>query len=174
MASLAEPRRPRPSRPARPEASEVALRAVLIGSVANLCVVAALGTLGRREGRSALAPINATSHVLHGDRAGRVDRLDASHTGVGALVNHGAAIFWALPFTWWLAQGRDRPAAQIAAGAAATAAVAGAVDYGLIPRRLTPGWELVLPPRGVVATFGALALGLAVGAVATRGLGRRN
>jgi hypothetical protein len=34
------------------------------------------------------------------------------------------------------------------------------------PQRLTPGWELVLSERSMVATFGAMALGLAAGALA--------
>jgi hypothetical protein len=58
-------------------------------------------------------------------------------------------------------------------GAAGTAAIAGAVDYGLVPRRLSPGWEHALPPRGVAAGFAALGLGLALGALVTRGPGGR-
>lgn len=157
----------------RPKVAPIALRAAAIGTIASLSVFGALGVLARREGRSAVAPINATSHVFHGARAGRVDETDISHTGVGSVINHGAAVFWALPFTWWLSQRRNRPASHIALGAAATATLAGAVDYGLVPRRLSPGWEHALPPRGVATTFGFLALGLALGALATRDLDRR-
>src|SRR6056297_1391261 len=92
------------------DAPEIALRAVSIGTVASLCVFGALGLLGRREARSAVAPINATSHVLYGADAGEVDDIDISHTGVGSVINHGASIFWALPFTWWLSQTRNRSA----------------------------------------------------------------
>ncbi len=48
------------------------------------------------------------------------------------------------------------------------AALAAAVDYGLTPRRLTPGWELVLSRRSMVATYAAMALGLAAGAMLAR------
>lgn len=152
----------------RPGAWAIARRAAVIGTVANLGAVVALGLLARQTGRSAAAPINATSHVIHGDKAGTVDHFDASHTLPGAMINHSAAIFWALPFTWWLSRRQYRSAGQIALGAAATSGAAGVIDYGLMPRRLTPGWEHALPAPAVVATLGALALGLAVGALVTR------
>jgi hypothetical protein len=49
------------------------------------------------------------------------------------------------------------------------AAIAAAVDYGLVPKRLTPGWESVLSKRSILATYGVLALGLAAGAMLTQG-----
>lgn len=155
------------------DVASIALRAAVVGTVASLCVFGALGALSWREGRSAAAPLNATSHVLHGASAGKVERIDLSHTGVGSVVNLGASIFWALPFTWWLSRRSSRPASQIALGAATTATVAGAVDYGLVPRRLSPGWEHALPPRAVATTFGCMAVGLAIGALVTGDLGRR-
>jgi hypothetical protein len=48
------------------------------------------------------------------------------------------------------------------------AAIAAAVDYGLVPKRLTPGWESVLTKRSILATYGLLALGLAAGAMITQ------
>jgi hypothetical protein len=47
-------------------------------------------------------------------------------------------------------------------------AIAAVVDYGVAPKRLTPGWELVLNKRSIVAAYGALALGLAAGALLTQ------
>ncbi len=52
--------------------------------------------------------------------------------------------------------------------ASVISAVAAAVDYGLVSKRYTPGWEDVLPKKSIVATYGALALGLAAGALLTR------
>ena len=151
-----------------PGALSIASRAALIGTVASVGLAATLGALARREGRSAVSPINASSHVLHGDKAGGVDHMDTAHTVPGIVINHAAAIFWAIPFTWWLSRKRDRTAGQIALGAVATSSVAGIVDYGLMPRRLTPGWEHAVSPRAVATGFGALALGLAVGGIVTR------
>jgi len=39
--------------------------------------------------------------------------------------------------------------------------LAAIVDYGLLPKNLTPGWEEPLPVRSVAGGFGGLALGLA-------------
>jgi hypothetical protein len=44
-----------------------------------------------------------------------------------------------------------------------TSAVAAAIDYGVTPKRFTPGWELLLSKRSMVVAYGALALGLAFG-----------
>jgi hypothetical protein len=58
---------------------------------------------------------------------------------------------------------RDR-ATAVASGAA-VAGLAYVVDYHLLPRRLTPGWELRLPPRSVALGFAALGFGLCVAAL---------
>jgi hypothetical protein len=55
---------------------------------------------------------------------------------------------------------RDRP--TTVASAAAVAALAYVVDYHLIPRRLTPGWELRLSRGSVALGFVALGVGLGV------------
>jgi hypothetical protein len=147
------------------------LSAVTTGTVANLAVTGTLGLLAQLEGQNPLQPINATSHWLYGpQQVGQIKRVDLKHTGVGYLTNHAAAVFWALPFTGWLARRSRRSSAEIAAGAATTAAVAAVVDYGLIPRRLTPGWEYTVSSRSVAIAFGALAFGLAVGALFDRAL----
>jgi hypothetical protein len=105
---------------------------------------------------------------VHGQRAGRVRRADLEHTGVGLVTHVASALFWAVPFSVWL-QGRPRRSTEeIIAGGVATAAVAAAVDYLVVPRNLTPGWELALSRKGVGATFVGLALGLAGGALLAR------
>ena len=125
--------------------ASVLARAVAIGSVASLAVHGALAIMGRAAVRSAIAPINATSHIVHGPRAGAVDRVDLSHTATGVVINHGASIFWAFPMAWWLTRDRDRSTGEIVGVATATGAFAGLLDYGLLPRRLSPGWHHALP-----------------------------
>jgi hypothetical protein len=155
--------------PRPPQAADYLLTAGLAGAGGALAVLAALPLLALAEGRAPLQPVNATSHVLYGPRAGARHEADVAHTGVGSVVNAGASLFWALPFSWWLLRRRRTPAA-IAAGAAGTAALAAAVDYGLMPRRLTPGWEHAVSRGAVGATFAALALGLSAGALAARAI----
>lgn len=149
--------------------------ALLTGAVAGLASAAALALLAKAEGKGAVRPINATSHWLHGEKAAECGALDASHTAIGFATHCVSAVFWALPFEVWRARRGPASAGTLLRGACMTSAVAAAVDYGLTPKRLTPGWELVLSKRSLVVAYGALALGLAAGtklAHDNRGLGQ--
>lgn len=152
--------------------SRTGMRAALTGTVANLVLTAALAGLARAEGRHPLRPFNAPSQWLHGRGAGRMTRADLSHTGLGFLTNHGASILWALPLQFLLSRLGLRSAPAVLGGSALVSALAALVDYGILPRRLSPGWEEALPKRSVAAAFGALAIGLAAGALLTRSLRR--
>ncbi len=142
--------------------------AVTSGTIASLTTTVALALLAGVEGRSIFQPTNATSHWLHGEDAGHVRVADAKHTLLGYCIHHLSAIFWALPFEAWLAADRSREPTVILRKAALTAAIAYVVDYHLVPKRLTPGWETVLSKRSIGLTYAALALGLAAGAMASR------
>jgi hypothetical protein len=50
-------------------------------------------------------------------------------------------------------------------------AIAAIVDYGIVPKRLTPGWELSLSKKSMAGAFASLAIGLAAGALVSRQLG---
>lgn len=140
-----------------------AIRALVSGAVAGLASAAALALLAKAEGKGALQPINATSHWLHGDQAAECDDFDAGHTLVGLATHYASTVFWALPFEFWRARRCQPSAGTLLRGACMTSAVAAAVDYGVTPKRLTPGWELALSKRSLVAAYGVLALGLAAG-----------
>ena len=73
-----------------------------------------------------------------------------------------------MPFETWLAARPPRTTAGLLRDACARSAIAAAIDYGATPKRLTPGWELVLSKRSMAATYAAMALGLAAGALVTR------
>ena len=147
---------------------ESGLSALVSGTVAALTSAAALALLAKAQGKSALQPTNSTSHWLHGDRAANVKRVDAAYTGIGFATHHASAIFWAFPFEYWLSRRPPRTPAAMLRDASAMATIAAVVDYGLVPRRVTPGWELVLPKRSIAAGYVALALGLAAGALVTQ------
>ena len=145
----------------------VLLRSIVSGSVASVVSAAVLGLLARAEGAGALQPINATSHWLHGDEAGKQKGLDARHTGTGMLTHHGACVFWASLFETLRETAPYAGPQRIARDAMLVATLAAIVDYGLIPKRLTPGWEEPLPIRSVAGGFAGLALGLAMGGMIT-------
>ncbi|HEV2623093.1 MAG TPA: hypothetical protein VGU65_13525 [Frateuria sp.] len=147
--------------------------ALLTGTVASLASAATLALLARAEGKGALQPINATSHWLHGEKAAACDELDTAHTWVGFVTHYASAVFWALPFEYWRVRRRALSGGALLRGACVTSAVAAAVDYGVTPKRLTPGWELVLGRRCLAVTYGVLALGLAAGAKLAQALAHR-
>jgi hypothetical protein len=150
--------------------------AVFCGAGAGLASQAMLLAAARAEGVPASRPINATSHWLWGERAGRQKGFDLRHTVVGALTNQSAAMFWGTVFGLYLLKTRDAGPARIARDAALMGAIAAVIDYGLIPRRLTPGWELALSKTSVGLAMAATAAGLGLGGMAARTLetgGRR-
>jgi hypothetical protein len=71
---------------------EVGASAVVTGTVASLVSSAALAMLARLEGKSAIQPLNATSHWLHGEDAGKVGEPDLRHTALGYATHHCASI----------------------------------------------------------------------------------
>jgi hypothetical protein len=103
-------------------------------------------------------PLSASSHWLFGNQNIKLDRFDPQQT---LTTHHASSIFWALVYEFGavgLGPNRSRGAA-----AGPTAVFAAFLDYGLLPRRLTPGWELALSKRSVSAGFLLLGLGLALG-----------
>jgi hypothetical protein len=143
---------------------------MITGAAAALASSAAVAWRGRQDSGSPLAPINATSHVFWGDEAGEVEQATWRHTLPGLLINAGAGVWWALVLQKLYGEEIDKrglPAAVL--GATATAALAYAVDYHLVPKRLTPGWELRITRRSLFLGLGAMAVGLAAGALLSRG-----
>ena len=152
------------------QAAEVGLSALITGTIASVVSAAALAAFATLENKSPVQPVNATSHWLHGDEAASVPQLDAEHTGVGYATHHASAAFWAVPFEAWQQLRPARSNGELLGNAVAMSAIAALVDYGLTPRRLTPGWELVLSKRSMIGAYAALALGLTVGSLVSRKL----
>lgn len=148
--------------------AKIGVSAAVTGVVAGVVSAVALGALARVEGKGVLQPNNATSHWLHGDEAAEHDEADISHAVVGQLTHQASAMLWALVLEAWHAVRPPRHAGDLVCDASAVSAIAAGVDYGVVPRRLTPGWELVLSKGSLAATYGALALGLAAGSLVSQ------
>jgi len=147
-----------------------ALREGLVGgTLAHVLSSAVLALAGRRETGSAVAPINAVSHWLWGEEALSADDADWKHTAVGYLTNHAATVFWAVLHA---KLARQTPWAGTVPGAVlggiATSAAASAIDYTVVPKRLTPGFEHRLSTASMVGVFAAIAAGVAIGALVMR------
>lgn len=130
-------------------------RVVLSGALAGTAAAIAVSIAGRRETRSFPAPLNATSHIVWGDAAARHDELSAKYTGTGALLHYGAAFFWAAL--------HEALPGRASVRAVLTSLTAYIVDYHVVPRRLTPGFELRVSSGALATVYGALALGLWLG-----------
>ena len=140
----------------------------LAGSTATVVSALVLGLAAMAEGLPFWMPLNATSHGLHGEAAAGVLALDFSHTGLGALIHVAACFFWAAVAVLMLRRVRQRRRTPAWVARLGAALLAGLVDYGLMPARLTPGWELVLPPAGVVLGLAGMGVGIALGLLAAQ------
>jgi hypothetical protein len=167
---------------------EILRRAIVSGTVGGLAAATAASLAGKCEEGSYAAPLNATSHILWGDEAASKDRASLKYTLTGFLLNHGSAIFWAWFYEKLFgarvagaaassyANGRANGGAngrrtkgrtatpslaQPILGAAAVAASAYVIDYHLIPKRFTPGFEKRVSGKSLAAIFATLAMGLA-------------
>lgn len=136
------------------------------GSLTSILSTCVLAVAGARQAGSAVAPINAVSHWLWGDESLHAQRPTLRHTLAGYLTQHAASIFWATLYARVYGH-RDeaKQLPQAVAGGIATSAVAYVVDYTLVPKRLTPGYEHRVDGKSMLAIYGALAAGFALGAV---------
>ncbi|HEY4352285.1 MAG TPA: hypothetical protein VGN31_13725 [Paraburkholderia sp.] len=84
------------------------------------------------------------------------------HTVTGFAIHEVSAIFWAMLFEALIdrmpaLRQRQQPFST-AMAAAATAATAYVVDYQVVPRRLTPGFEAHLSGKSLAAVYVTRAL----------------
>lgn len=139
------------------------------GTVASVLSTAILSAMGRREAGSPYAPTNATSHWVWGDRAAVQDGPSWRYTGLGYLIHHGSAFFWAVIYEkWFNARGRREPVLPALAKGAAIAGMAAFVDYQLTPRRLQPGYEMRLSRSALLAVYAGFGLAMAVRSMVVR------
>ena len=136
------------------------------GTVANVASLVALAACSKSETGSALAGVNAVSHWAWGDAEVRRNGFSWKYTVIGALTNQAASAFWAFCFERLFASRHPQVAVPRLLGEAAViSALACAVDYGITPKRLTPGYELRLSRSSLFAVYIAFAGGLALGNV---------
>lgn len=145
---------------------ETARDSIAPGLAAAAAVSTMAAVCGKREADSSIAPVNATSHILWGDNAARVNQPTVRYTLVGFFINAGAAIFWGAVFEKLFGRWVERHGLSAAAAASVTTAgVAYVTDYHLVPRRLTPGYEKHVSRQSLLLIYGALALGLGAGSL---------
>lgn len=135
----------------------------LAGASAAAVSMLVLGAFAAARGLPVWMPLNATTHAFHGAEAARTTAFDLRHTGLGAVIHIASCFFWAAVAVMLIRWAPRGPAWLAWLVGLATAAIAGLVDYGLMPAYLRPGWELVLPPAGIIAGLFAMGIGLSLG-----------
>jgi hypothetical protein len=148
----------------------------VIGTLAGLASLVAMAARGQRDNGSALAPVNAPSHWVWGDRALRQDGASWRYTGLGLLVHQASATLWGVLFQRLFVARRSqtRPLALELRDAAIATTGAATVDLLLTPKRFTPGFERRLSKRSLFMVYGGFALGLVVGSQLMQGARRRS
>ncbi|CAB3803185.1 hypothetical protein [Paraburkholderia fynbosensis] len=142
-------------------------RATVSGSAAGCAAAVTAALRAPREGSTPYAPINAIAHCLWPRTAFAETGPSARFTLTGLAINQSAAVFWGIVYEMLLARRRRAAPAHLKraatiATAGATAALAYAVDYHVVPKRLTPGFEAHLSSRSMFYVYAALAAGLAL------------
>jgi hypothetical protein len=135
-------------------------RALVSGTLAAVAVTAVASMASRRSTGSYASALNATSHVLWGREAAMRNAVTLKYTATGALTNVGASVFWALLYEALCARSKRLRASGAMARALLVSGAAYVVDYHVVPKRFTPGFELRLPGRALAAIYAALAFGL--------------
>ena len=139
------------------------------GTLAGLFSAVVLVVTGKRETGSAAAAVNAESHWLWGDESLREDRPTMRHTLTGFVTHQLSTVFWATLYS--LVRGNRKAVHRVPEallGGLATSVAAAAIDYTLVPKRLTPGFEHRLSKGSMVGVFAAIAGGIALGALLLR------
>jgi hypothetical protein len=133
------------------------------GGAAAAGSLAMLALCGRREIGSAVAPINAPSHIVWGDRALRKNRPSVRYTVPGLALHLASSWFWAVLYEKVAAPQAGADPLKTLRNAGLATAVAAVVDLRAVPERLAPGFERRLSGTGLGLVYGAFAIGLALG-----------
>jgi hypothetical protein len=139
------------------------------GAVATTASTVLLAVLSKQENGNAASAINAVSHMLWGEEATTNDQLDARHTLAGAGLNGAAMVAWAGMHELMLPRNKKPSVGRALLAGATTSGFAYWVDYHVVPKRFTPGFEERLSRKSLLGIYVALAVSLAVGSLWRRG-----
>lgn len=145
-----------------------ALNTLVSGAAGAIASLLAATICGRLEARRADKPVNAISHIAWGGPPPADPGRGRINTVTGLALHAGASLFWASFFEGLFGRAARRSAPSAVVGGAATSAAAYVTDYFVVPKRVRPGYEAFLSGGSLFAVYGALAVGLAIGARLTR------
>jgi hypothetical protein len=145
-----------------------AQRAVKDGLLAAALSGSTMAARSKADSGSAVAAVNAPSHVVHGEEAVHREDVSVSHTLLGAAIHTASAMLWAALYETLQARRERRTVSGALVDAAGVAALAAVVDLKVVPERLTPGFQHRLSRESLWMVYGSFALGLALGGLQRR------
>jgi len=128
------------------------------GTTASVVTTLALIGCGKRELDDAAQPVNGPSQWTWGRHAPFVRGFSARYSVTGYVIHHAMSIFWAVFFE--RLRPRDESLAVVGLAAGITAAVAYAVDFKVVPKRASPGFQATLSRPCLFATYAGFAVAL--------------
>ena len=128
---------------------------VKTGTTAAVVVTAAILAAGKVETGDMWGPLNDVSHVVLGEEKSHVDGFRPGTTLLGLALQVAAMESWGI--FYHLLFGRPRFPKSVITAAVAAALIYG-IDYRLLPRRFTPGFEHRLSRPGLFLIYAVLAL----------------
>ena len=155
--------------PVNPKWGKTLRKAMVSGAVASVLSTISLAFLGKSELDRTAAPVNGPSQWIWGRHAPFKNRFSWQYTVVGYAIHHAASVFWAIFHEKH--QEQLDPATGSGAlivPAIVTTAAAYVVDFYVVPKRLSPGFEQRLSKGALFIVYGTFALGLAGGALINR------
>jgi hypothetical protein len=137
------------------------------GSVASVATTLVLAICGACERAGAPAPLNGPSQWIWGRHAAYRRGFSARYTVAGYVIHHAMSILWATLFEKFRRR-TDARKTVVLADAAVTAALACAIDFRVVPDRLSPGFQKQLSRTSLLLVYTAFSLSLAATALAAR------
>ena len=140
--------------------------ALISGTIVGLATFVAGSVYAASARISPVAPTNAVSHIIWGDNAMKKNQLDLKHTGTGAMLHYLSAIWWAFWYEWGFGeQAEKKGVVKAMEGGAIISSLAYLIDYHILPKRLSPGFEARLPSNSLPIMFGVIGLTLPLRAI---------
>jgi hypothetical protein len=136
---------------------------LFVGALAGVATTVAAAFFGRAEGKGVSEVLNSTSHIAWGDEAMTAKKLDVKHTVVGVGINLAAVTGWAFINELLMGNKKKRTLTKAVATATAITAAAYVVDYHVVPKQLTPGFEEKVSGKGLAGIYLAMAVALVAG-----------
>ncbi|MEI7578110.1 MAG: hypothetical protein WCK51_14565 [Armatimonadota bacterium] len=145
-----------------------ALRNISIMAVwSTIATIGGVILLAGVTGKPLYAPIQAISHIVFGERTYQNEKRNLLFLAVGFGLNGFAMIGWSgiaeLCFrAFGTAPGNLPTAFVVAIGVTVMAYF---VDFHVVPKRLTPGFEHILSTKSLLSVYTLLAVSLLLGSL---------